>query len=334
MPDVTSPRQMDARGVMGMVACCALWGGNAVAVKFATPDLPPLGCAAIRFLIGLPVVALVCRGLGDSPWVGRPLWRLLGLHAVLTAVQITMFNWGVNLSEAGRSSVFINIHPLVVAPLAWLFLGERLGARGLFGLGSSVLGVLILLAEPLRRGGGLMGDLIVLGSGVVFGVQTIAQKKTFPLIPPATLLFAQSLLAIPLVFLAEPRVRRVAIGIISPESALWGVLYQGVGVSGVCFTLWILLLRRYPAGRLATLSFLTPLFGVGLGHLTRGEPLTDGPGRRRMPGGAGDLPGRLGSGARGPGGLARSQPGESEGYWRLGSCSATARVLQGGHDGP
>ena len=275
MPDVTSSRQMDARGMMGMVACCLLWGGNAVAVKFATPDLPPLGCAAIRFLIGLPVVALVCRGLGESPWVGRPLWRLVGLHAVLTAVQITMFNWGVNLSEAGRSSVFINVHPLVVAPLAWLFLDERLGVRGLFGLGASVLGVLILLAEPLRRGGGLMGDLIVLGSGVVFGVQTIAQKKTFPLIAPPTLLFAQTFLAIPLVFftslvfegLGRYHFTRVA---------LWGVLYQGVGVSGVCFTLWILLLRRYPAGRLATLSFLTPLFGVGLGHLTRGEPLTPG----------------------------------------------------------
>ena len=175
---------MDARGVMGMVACCMLVGRQCGRGQVRHPRPPPARLAAIRFLIGLPVVALACRGLGDSLRVGRPLWRLLGLHAVLTAVQITTFNWGVNLSEAGRSSVFINIHPLVVAPLAWLFLGERLGGRGLFGLGSSVLGVLILLAEPLRRGGGLMGDPIVLGSGVIFGVQTIAQKKTFPLIPP------------------------------------------------------------------------------------------------------------------------------------------------------
>ena len=270
--------------------------------------------------LGLPVVALVCRGLGDSPWVGRPLWRLIGLHAVLTAVQITMFNWGVNLSEAGRSSVFINIHPLVVAPLAWLLLDERLGVRGLFGLGASVLGVLILLAEPLRRGGGLMGDLIVLGSGVVFGVQTIAQKKTFPLIAPPTLLFAQTLLAIPLVLLLSlvfEGLERYHF----TQNALWGVLYQGVGVSGVCFSLWILLLKRYPAGRLATLSFLTPLFGFGLGHLTRGEPLTAG---LTVGGCLVGLGLYLVASDREPvgrGGLARSQPGASEGYWRLGSCS-------------
>ena len=34
------------------------------------------------------------------------------------------------------------------------------------------------------------------------------------------------------------------------------------------------LLRRYPAGRLATIAFLTPIFGVGLGSLMRGEALT------------------------------------------------------------
>ena len=70
MPDVTSSRQMDARGVMGMVACCVLWGGNAVAVKFATPDLPPLGCAAIRFVIGLPVVARSAEGWATRPGSG------------------------------------------------------------------------------------------------------------------------------------------------------------------------------------------------------------------------------------------------------------------------
>ena len=52
------------------------------------------------------------------------------------------------------------------------------------------------------------------------------------------------------------------------------MLYQGLAVSGVCFGVWMVLLRRYPAGRLATVAFLTPLFGVALGHALRGEALT------------------------------------------------------------
>ena len=34
------------------------------------------------------------------------------------------------------------------------------------------------------------------------------------------------------------------------------------------------MLKRYPAGRLATIAFLTPFFGVALGNVFRGEALT------------------------------------------------------------
>src|SRR5206468_9854757 len=115
----------------------------------------------------LPVIAVVCRGLGQTLRVGRPLWGLIVLHAALTVLQIGTFNWGTSHSLAGRASVFINVHPLVVAPLAWVLLGERLGARSLLGLGAAALGILILLSSALRAGGSPAGDLVVLASGAV-----------------------------------------------------------------------------------------------------------------------------------------------------------------------
>ncbi|HEV3167518.1 MAG TPA: DMT family transporter [Isosphaeraceae bacterium] len=273
MLDDPQPRRLDLTGVAGTIVCCAFWGGNAVAVKLAVPHLPPLGCAAIRFVIGLPIVAIVCLRIGHSVAVRRSFWWLLGVHGLLTAAQIGTFNWGASHSLAGRSSVFINIHPLIVAPLAWYVLGERLGGRGLAGLGAAALGVLVLLAEPLRTGGGLAGDFVVLGSGVIFAVQTIAQKKTFPLIPPTTLLFWQTVLAAP-ICLTYSLIFEGLDAYHFPAQAIWGVLYQGVAVSGVCFSLWLLLLRSYPAGQLATVAFVTPLFGVGFGHFWQQDPLT------------------------------------------------------------
>jgi hypothetical protein len=59
MNDPTISRRLDAPGVVGVVACCLPWGGNAVAVKVAIPDLPPLGCAAIGFMLVLPLLALI-----------------------------------------------------------------------------------------------------------------------------------------------------------------------------------------------------------------------------------------------------------------------------------
>jgi drug/metabolite transporter (DMT)-like permease len=273
MPDPPTSRRLGPMGAAGVVLCCALWGGNAVAVKASVPDIPAFGCAALRFLISLPIVAVVCRKAGQSLWVRRELWWLLGVHALLTVLQIGTFNWGTSHSLAGRSSVFINVHPLVVAPLAWMFLGETMGTRGLLGLASAALGVVVLLSGSFRSGGGFLGDAVVLGSGMVFGAQTVAQKKTFPLIPPATLLFAQTVLSIPLFLAYSAAFEGFATYHFTPR-AVRGVLYQGLAVSGICFTTWMILLRRYPASRLATVAFLTPLFGVGLGNLLRNEPLT------------------------------------------------------------
>jgi len=267
------PRRLPLPVLLAMVACCAAWGGNTVAVKAVVPSIPPLGCAALRFAISLPIIALVCRGLGQPLDVPRRLWGLVALHGLLTFAQIGTFNIGTNLGLAGRSSVFINIHPLIVAPLAWLLLGEHLGTRGLMGLGASAAGVAVLVGSKLTAGGDVRGDLIVIGSAAIFGVQTIFQKWTFPRIPPASLLFLQTVAALPMFLAYSAAVEGFGVYHFTPAVVL-GLAFQGIVVSGLCFSLWMVLLRRYPAGQIATLAFLTPIFGVGFGNLLRGEPLT------------------------------------------------------------
>ena len=275
MTEPSTPRPLDAAGVAGAVICCAIWGGNAVATKYCIADgaLPPIGGAALRFLISLPVVALICVQARALLWPSPGNWRLLLLHGVLTALQIGTFNWGTSQSEAGRSSVFINMHSLVVAPLAWLILGEHLGTRGLIGLGSAAMGVAIILAKALWLGGGLLGDLVVILSATIFGAQTIAQKLTFARIPARTLLFSQSVVALALSAAWSAVFEGASSYHFTPE-AIGGVLYQGLATSGLCFSLWLILLTRHPANQLATIAFLTPFFGIALGSLMRGEPLT------------------------------------------------------------
>ncbi len=273
----SSSGSLDMVGIAGAVACCALWGGNAVAVKFVVGDIPPFACAGFRFLIGLPVVALVCLRSRQPLWVAPSLWWLVLINALFTVAQIGTFNLGTNLSLAGRASVLINVHPLVVAPLAAIFLHERLGPRGWIGLFSAALGVgLLLLSTYLAQGGvvgpGLLGDLIVFASGVIFGFQTIVQKKSFPFIPPITLLFTQSLVAVPL-FLGISLLFEGGSEYRFTPAAMWGLAYQGLAALGICYSLWLWLLRHYPAGRLATIAFLTPLFGIGFSRVFQGEPL-------------------------------------------------------------
>jgi len=273
---MTPPRRLDLSGLLLMIACCAFWGGNAVAVKFATPDLPPFGIAAFRFILSLPVLAIVCRMVDQPLWVRPEHWRLLLGHAIITVVQIGSFNWGTSQSDAGPSSIFINVHPLIVAPLAWLLLGERLGWRTVVGLMSAAVGVAFVLSSSFgTRGTLLVGSLVVLASGTIFAVQTIWQKTTFGRIAPATLLFNQSIVAIPVFLLYSGFAEGFETYRFTPR-AVGALVYQGMAVSGFCFSVWMLLLKRYPAAQLATVAFMTPMFGVGFGTWLRNEPLTSG----------------------------------------------------------
>ncbi|MDB5350869.1 MAG: protein of unknown function transrane [Planctomycetota bacterium] len=274
MSHSTPPRRLDLPGALIMVVCCAFWGGNAVAVKFATPDIPPFGVAGFRFLLSLPILAVVCRLSGQPMWVRREHWPLLLGHALITVLQIGTFNLGTSHSAAGRSSIFINVHPLIVAPLAWMLLGERMGGLGILGLGSAAAGVGLVLSSSF--GGGdtyLGGDLVVLASGIIFAVQTVLQKMTFSRIAPATLLWNQSLLAIPLFFLYSGTFEGFENYHFSMQVVL-ALIYQGIAVSGFCFSVWLLLLGRYPAAQLATVAFVTPMFGVAAGHWLKQEPLS------------------------------------------------------------
>jgi drug/metabolite transporter (DMT)-like permease len=49
--------------------------------------------------------------------------------------------------------------------------------------------------------------------------------------------------------------------------------YQVVVVAFASYLAWFWLISRYPAGRLSSFSFLTPLFGLIAGALILGEPV-------------------------------------------------------------
>jgi drug/metabolite transporter (DMT)-like permease len=256
------------------VLCCALWGGNTVAVKFTVPDVPPLACAGVRFALGLPLIALADRLAGASLRPDRDDFGLLFANGVLLFVQIATFNVGTAWTLAGRASLLINVHPFIVTPLAWLLLGERLTRAGLAGLLLAAGGIAWLFWEPLQAAGGsLGGDLTLLASAVILGGQTVYQKFVLRSVRATTLLFWQTVVALPLFFAASAAWEDWSRVTLTAESAA-GLAYQGWLVSGLCFLIWFKLVHEYPVSQLATLGFLTPVFGVAAGVLLLGEVLS------------------------------------------------------------
>ena len=197
---------------------------------------------------------------------------------VLLFVQISLLNLGANLTNSAHATLFINTHPVFVAIIAHFFLvGDALTRRKVGGLAVAVSGIVLIVylsgtAGSTRNNPTPVGDLIVLASGALLGIKTVYVKHILPIVEPAKLLFWHDVIGVALFFGASFIFEDVDAYRFTVRSVL-SLLYQGIIVAGFCFAAWTWLLRTHRASQLTVFAFVTPIVGVLLSHLLRGNPI-------------------------------------------------------------
>lgn len=262
--------------VLLVLALCASWGGLAPALKITLREMPPIAIAGWRFLFGFLAILVWCRLRGLSLRPGRGHRVVLAVIAFLFTAQIALLNVGTRTTSAGHSILLLSTHPLFVALFAHFILsGDRLTAGKLGGLLLAFVGVAAVIAEQLT-GGGVVGDLLILTSSFTLGILLTLNKWALRRgYSPYEILAGQMVPGVAGFFLLSWWLE----GPISLPVSLpvWvALLYQGFVVGGFGFVAWTLLLERYPASRLTSFQFTTPIFGVVFSALLLGEPLTAG----------------------------------------------------------
>ena len=107
----------------------------------------------------------------------------------------------------------------------------------------------------------------------MLAVKVVYIKHALKFIEPGKLIFWHDLVAVGW-FVA------VSLGFETWESSGWtpaatlALLYQGLVVAGLCFAIQAYLLRRHSASQITVFSFATPVCGVTLAVLLRGDPLS------------------------------------------------------------
>lgn len=270
---------LDALAVGSLVLCCFLWGLNQVAAKVAMPEVPPLAQAAIRALGGAVLVFLWARWRGIALFV-RDGSLLGGLFAgLLFAVEFGCIFVGLQFTTASRMAVFIYVSPFVVAlGMPFIAKAETLRPSQLAGLVLAFAGVAWGFAEGFSRptAGNLqwLGDALGVAAGVLWGATTLAIRGSRLAAASAekTLLYQLVISGVALALAAGLRAQPWAPSL-SPLT--WAsLLFQTVVVTFASYLMWFWLMRRYPATRLASFTLLTPVFGLLLGALLLGEPIT------------------------------------------------------------
>jgi len=270
-------RRLDPLAAAIMVVLCLSWGFNQVATKLAIHDIPPLTQATIRSIVAALIVALWCKARG-IPLLARDGTLLPGLAAgMFFGIEFILIYQGLAYTTAMRATLFIYLAPFIVVLGARVFLpADRFGAAQWLGLGLSFAGMLVAFGMPTpaldpRQ---IIGDVMMVGAALFWAATTLIIKAS-PLnrIPAEKVMLYQLVVSAPMLAVAAWAMGERMTAMPS-ALALGALAYQTFWVVSVTFVVWFAMIARYSANRLSAFTFLTPLFGVGAGHLVLGEPLT------------------------------------------------------------
>lgn len=274
---MTQKTQIDLTAMAILLVLCASWGLQQVAIKVANQGIPPILQAGLRSA-GATVLLWLWMSVRRQRILDKDgtLWWGLAAGLLFTAEFILIY-WGLEFTVASRAAIFINTSPFVVALGAQLFIpGERLRMIQVVGLCCAFTGIVVAFSESASAASHrlLIGDFMIVAAAVFWGATTVLIKAG-PLAtiePGKTLLYqlAVSAVVMPLASLAKGE---SGIGQITPVIAA-SLAYQTIWVASITFLAWFWLIRNYPASRLVSFNFLTPVFGVIAGGVLLSEPIT------------------------------------------------------------
>ena len=269
--------ELDRLAIGLMVLFCTIWGLQQVAIKLASAGISPIWQAGLRS-IGASVIVLLWSWLrGVRLWArDGTLWPGV-LAGLLFATEFALIFLGLEYTTASRGVIFLYTAPFFVALAArWLLPLEQMRRAQWAGMALAFVGILVLFGEHLFAPAdkAWIGDLMIVFAAMFWAATTLTVKASALARASAekTLLYqlAVSALALPLLSLAlgEP-------GVFAPTPVVWAsLLFQVVIVAGASYLGWFWLIRQYPATRLSSFSFLTPVMGVLAGGVLLGEALT------------------------------------------------------------
>ncbi|SPF43371.1 Permease of the drug/metabolite transporter superfamily, DUF6 family [Syntrophobacter sp. SbD1] len=260
-----------------LVVLCASWGLSQVTIKLANQGVSPIMQGGIRSAVAAVLVAGWMAVRRES-LLGRDgtLWWGIGA-GLLFSIEFLLIYWGLDLTNASRAVIYLYTAPFVVALGARFFIpGEDLGKIQVLGLCCAFSGIVVAFGESINLHSArmLLGDIMLLGAALFWGITTVMIKATSlaRISPGKTLLYQLlvSALVLPLGSMAKSEP-----GIFKMTPLIAGcIVYQAVWVAFITYLVWFWLIRQYPASRLASFTFLTPLFGVLAGAVLLDEPIT------------------------------------------------------------
>ena len=175
------PSNQDLSFAVGLVTIflCAIFGSNAVAIKLAFSGLGVFTTAAIRFSIAALAIFVWARVTGQTIGLKKGQLHQVLILAVLFAIQLSMFYFGLSKSNASRGTLIANLLPFWVLFLAHFFIpGDRISGRKFLGILLGFSGVAFMFAETKGMAAGFRAaELMIISATFIWACSVIYLKR-------------------------------------------------------------------------------------------------------------------------------------------------------------
>jgi O-acetylserine/cysteine efflux transporter len=254
-----------------------IWGTNFIAMKYALEELTPFQLGAGRYLFAIFPLILFVR----PPKLAWKWTVLYGLFQGVGQFGLLFLSLRIGMSAA-LASVLLQTQVFFTALFGFLLLREHASRALLAGLFLAALGLVCIAMNYLSPGantGGTTaaGFVLCLAAAAMWAASNIVVRLAQQSAPRfdvlAFMVWSSLVPIIPFVLLSlafdppQTRWRWTA----APWSTWLSLVYLGWFATILAYALWIGLLKRHPANRVAPFSLAVPVVGISSGMLVLGD---------------------------------------------------------------
>ena len=277
MPTPASKDYLDFRAISAIIILTLLWGFNYTAIKVSNQGISPVFASALRSVIASLCGVVYCLRKQQKLFHTDIMLFHGMMVGLMFGLEFACIYFGLVLTDASRSVVFVYLSPFVVAVGAHFFLrGDRLTFLKVLGLTLAFMGIVVVFlgrpqtAKPTM----LIGDILQITAAFLWGATTLYIKRFMAeKIHPINTFLYQLFFSIPILFAVSLIIEPHWISKIDVTIGL-SLFYQSVVVAFASFLIWFKLIHDYSVSRLSAFTFFTPIFGVLFGILFMREELT------------------------------------------------------------
>jgi drug/metabolite transporter (DMT)-like permease len=264
-----------ARAVAFLVGATLFWAGNYVVGAAAVRSVSPLSLTYFRWVIAVGPLFLIAHLVERPAWgeVWRR-WRLLLVLGVLGLAAYPLLVYQALRHTSALNAALINsFNPAVIVVVAAVVLRERVGWRGVLGVGVGAVGVMMVLTGgrllDVMRMQYNMGDLLMLGAIGCWTAYTVLGRGMRG-VPPIASTAVQALIV---VLVMTPAAVTGGVGIPGSVEGRASLLFIGLFPSVVAYLMWNSALVTIEAGRAGVFLNLITVF-TAIASVAQGRALT------------------------------------------------------------